>query len=737
MLKYLSFGLCALLVLLLVAATVVEKQFGSATAARYVYASPWVVALWAVMAVSSLIWLVKRVSAKSPMTLLLHFAFAVILAGALVTHLFGQQGTLMLEEGRQPVSSFLLPGGKTAPFPFSVRLLACRTEYYPGTSTGMDYVSEIEVKERGGSTIRGTISMNRVFSHSGYRFYQTGIGKGRSTLSIAYDPWGIGITYAGYLLLLIGMTGFLFQRRSRFRQLLRSPLLKTSGLVVALFLGVVGASAEESAPRTLQRGLAKSYGRLYVYYGDRVCPLQTLAKDFCNKLCGSSTYKGLTAEQVLTGWIFYYDDWKNEPMIKIKGDKVKRLLGVEGSRVALSDFYDRNGYKLAKAGEEMSDRDLQAADEKAALAGLVCTGAAIKIYPYKSSEGTTEWLSWVDKRPAEMPLDQWKFILGSMEFVAREIQHGKNVSANEALLKIKAQQRKLIGESGLPSDAKFEAEIFYNHVARSLPAAVCALCAGLLAFFVYCRSLVSGRAVGRRWERGFDAAALLLFLYLSLVISLRGFVSGHWPLSNGFETMQFMALCSLLLSSLLCRRFRMLRPFGLITCGLALMVATMGESNPPITHLMPVLASPLLSVHVMVIMLAYALLSFTFLNGITALVFRKAASRGGRARSGEQVARLAAASRLLLYPALFLLAAGIFVGAVWANQSWGRYWGWDPKEVWALITLLVYAVSLHDASLPWLRRPATFHVYQVLAFATVLMTYFGVNFLLGGMHSYA
>ncbi len=168
-------------------------------------------------------------------------------------------------------------------------------------------------------------------------------------------------------------------------------------------------------------------------------------------------------------------------------------------------------------------------------------------------------------------------------------------------------------------------------------------------------------------------------------------------------------------------------PFGLLLAGLTMLVSMFGESNPQITNLMPVLASPLLSIHVCVIMIAYSLFAFMMLAGLTGLFFAKR----------EKSALLAEVSKTMLYPALFFLTAGIFIGAIWANQSWGRYWGWDPKEVWALITMLVYAIPLHDKSLPWFHSTRHLHIFFIVAFATVLMTYFGVNFLLGGLHSYA
>ena len=191
-----------------------------------------------------------------------------------------------------------------------------------------------------------------------------------------------------------------------------------------------------------------------------------------------------------------------------------------------------------------------------------------------------------------------------------------------------------------------------------------------------------------------------------------------------------MAACVLTMALVAHRRFEMALSFGFMLCGLALLVAMMGESNPPVTPLMPVLSSPLLSIHVAVIMVAYSLFGFVMFNGIAAVVLY-CSGRGHAA----QIVRLQVLGRLMLYPAVFLLAVGIFTGAVWANVSWGRYWGWDPKETWALITLMVYAAALHTTSLPALRRPMVFHWFSIIAFLSVVITYLGANFIMTGLHS--
>ena len=447
-------------------------------------------------------------------------------------------------------------------------------------------------------------------------------------------------------------------------------------------------------------------------------------------------YKSLTAEQVLTGWFFYYDDWKKEPIIHIKSKEVQALLGIDREYACLSDFVDVNGYKLEAAiqgNTGIKDRSgIESANEKFNLVSMISTGSLLKIYPHcKEEVQQVTWYSLADKLPQDMPEGQWIFIRKSMNYVAEMIAGKKYEEANSLLKKMKEYQRKE-AEAILPTDTRFNAEKIYNTINYNRPLAMFCITIGLLAFILYCRQMIT-------LERGKTHTIFLLnivlaviFIYLSAIIAFRGYISGHLPLSNGFETMQCMAWCSVLLTFILQRRFSMVIPFGFLICGLTLLVSMLGEANPQITQLMPVLSSPLLSIHVMVIMVAYSLLAFIMLNGVTAILLYYFS------KDNEiQIKHLQIISEIILYPAVFLLTVGIFVGAIWANVSWGRYWGWDPKEVWALITMLVYAFSLHPSSLPLFRKPMFFHIFSVIAFLTVLITYFGVNFLLGGMHSYA
>lgn len=746
LLKRTAFSLLGILLLILTIATILEKIYGTDFVNEYIYSSVPFVILWGVTAITSLLYIIKSKLHRQPVIFLLHLSLLFILAGAFTTWIYGEQGTMRVRQGEQQ-TSFTDSKGISHQLPFSITLNQFEIIYYKGTLTPMDFISHISVADKDcHRQIQGKVSMNHIFSYQHYRFYQSGYSEDNegSVFSVSHDPYGIGITYAGYTLLLLSTVFFFFSPQSRFRQLLKSPLLHRSLTVILLLFAFSLNSnflkANSPSPKVLPREVAEHFGDLYILYNNRICPLQTFARDFTVKLYGSSSYKGLTPEEVLTGWLFYYDSWKNEPIIRIKSNEARKLLEIEGNYARLKDYISTiNEYKLEKmmnhirSGEQVTDkRGIEEADEKFNIINLVCTGAMMKIFPCRNIAGKTlEWYSQSDQLPQDMDNDKWVFIRKSMSYVNEMIVMKKYNDACLLLEKIKKYQQKEC-DGLLPADNKFKAEKIYNQFDYSKSVAMACICIGLICFIYYCHCMASQKRTSRKAIIILNILLWIVFTYLSAAICLRGYVSNHLPLSNGFETMQFMAWCTLLLTFLLQRKFAMLLPFGFLLCGLTLMVSMLGESNPQITQLMPVLQSPLLSIHVVVIMIAYSLLAFIMLNGVTAVILHQS-----QKECKEQIERLQIISQIILYPAIFLLAIGIFIGAVWANVSWGRYWGWDPKEVWALITMLVYALALHPRSLPWFHRTMFFHVFCITAFITVLITYFGVNFLLGGMHSYA
>lgn len=736
LLRNISFGLTAFTTLLLAVTTFIEAARGTRFVATHIYGSPFFVALWIFVTASSLAYVMARKMAKRKATFLLHLSFVVILAGAFISHSWGEQGVLHLRQGDAPAGVFHSADGREYELPFGIRLENFELSYYPGTVAPMDFISTISVHD-GDSVATGKVSMNNIYNYLNYRFYQSTYdsdGRG-STLSVYHDPYGIAVTYAGYALLLLSMLLFFFEHGSEFRKLLHHPTLRKTALCSMLPLVALSIQAADAPPKSLPEATASNFGDMYVYYNDRVCPLQTLARDFTVKLYGKASYKGMTAEQVLAGWFFYYDDWKEEPMIRIKSREVRRLLGIDGEYARLTDFFGPTGYKLGdawKQGTEIKDlRGVSEADEKFSLVSALCTGNALKIFPYRSDDGIA-WYSVSDRLPSSMPHEKWMFIRYDMNYIAEKVARKDFAAVDTLLAKTKKYQEKEAA-GYLPGNTRFNAEKLYNALDFTRPAAMLCLTVGIVSFFFYCRRMARGSSYRRSRVDGVLVALMaMVFVYVASVLTLRGIIGSHFPASNGFETMQLMAACVAIVAIASHRRFEPALPFGFMLCGLALLVAVFGESNPSVTQLMPVLSSPLLSIHVVVIMIAYSLFGFAMFNGIAAIILHYSGKE-----CPTQIERLQVLSRLMLYPAVFLLAAGIFIGAVWANTSWGRYWGWDPKETWALITLLIYAASLHTASLPALRRPMVFHWFSVAAFLSVIITYFGANFIMTGLHSYA
>ena len=681
-LKRLLIAVYICLVCLLAIATFLEQACGTDFVEKYIYHTFWFCCLWGILAALAVMALIRRQLWKHLPTLLLHGSFLVILAGAMLTFVGSRKGYVHLTVGNKVGSFVEQESGRRIDLPFTLLLDSFRVEHYPGTEAPADYVSHIRILRSGQDTDSAScsrsVSMNRILSEQGFRFYQSSFDEDKrgSWLTVNYDPWGIGATYAGYVLLGISMIGLLFSHGGEFRRLMNHPLLRKGGVFCLLLL----AGSMQVQGRTLPAlsiRQADSLAYEQVIYHDRVVPFNTLARDFVVKLTGRPSYAGLTPEQIIGGWLLRPEVWQYEPMIYIKNRELCRLLNLKTPYASVADLFDGQRYRLQdfwqgrqETGRKMSplEKTIVETDEKVGLILMLQKGTLIRPLP---KDGSVK----------PLPL------------------------------------------------SKIRAELIYNRIPFSKCLFMFNLTVGLLAFFhlVYCGLRHSSERSGlsRRINRFLVVALYSAFLFQLFGYGLRWYVGGRIPLSNGYETMQFMALCTLVLACLFRRRFPFTVPFGFLLSGFALLVAHLGQMNPQITPLMPVLVSPWLSMHVSLIMMSYALFAFIMLNGILALCIRR----------HERMLMLL--SRLLLYPANFFLGAGIFMGAVWANVSWGRYWAWDPKEVWALITFLVYGMAFHSKSLSAFRRPLFFHIYMIAAFLTVLMTYFGVNYVLGGMHSYA
>lgn len=645
--------LYVLLVVVLSITTFVEREWGTSWVATHIYHSAWFVALWGILSLLALVVLVRKQLWHRLPAFLLHLSFLCILSGALITFMFGYRGTVHLTEG-VPENRFVTDGNHLVEqLPFTLRLDSFSIKYYPSTTAVADYVSYLHVDGRSDE-----VSMNHILRYRGYRFCQASFdADGRGTyLSVNHDPWGIAVTYTGYLLFALSAIGLLLSPQGTFRRLLKHPLLRRIACFILLVSPCLSAQSAQFPTLTLRQ--ADSLARTQVVYQERISPFATLAHDFLLKIYGNSSYRGLTPTQVVAGWMNHPEVWKDEPMIRIKDESLRNRLGIDSRYASFNQLYQEGKYRLEALYQQ--DEDLQKAilqvDEKVGLLSMLLQGELVE------------------------PL----------------------VDARYAL-----------------SENKVTAELMYYRY----PYVKWMFMAGLTMGFLSILMLLSPR-ISRRCAPFVRCMLGTQSVLLLILFGARWYIAGRIPLTGGYETMLFVALCASLTAWWLSHRFRFMLPLGFLLAGFMLLVAHLSGSNPAITPLIPVLNSPWLCFHVSFIMVSYTLFGLMFACGVLGLCLP--------ARSEQ----LMLFSKLLLYPSTLLLGVGIFMGAVWANVSWGRYWAWDPKEVWALICLMTYGIGFHADSLPWLRRPRAFHLFAIFAFLTVLMTYFGVNMLMGGLHSY-
>lgn len=738
-LKNLILVVATAIILILITATIVESSKGTAFVRQHIYTSAWFVVLWAALAVVAAVYIVlrknKNKSNISTSVLLVHASFLVILLGAFTSWNMAESGTIHLRQN-ETTSTMKDEEGKTKELGFEVSLKNFNVVNYPGTDAPMDYVTMLTA-----NTQEIKVSMNNIGSFNGYRFIQSGYDSDMqgTTLGVYHDPWGIGITYTGYALLFISLIATMVSKKTRMRHLYRKALslqgAKAWAVTALLTVSSFATSANAQEMVKIDGDIADDFGKICVLYNSRITPINTVATSFVTKLCGKPTWDGLSSNQVFAGWIFDVPYWETVKMIEIKEKKAQELLGINGKWASFDDFWDNyNNYKLDatlkkayKDGDTKLQKQLRDADEKFNIIRMLYGGEMLKMFPYAGKQGHIQWFA-PGQPLGNLKLDEKElvFIKKSMDYLAESIITGDKARAEEIAKKIYSYQH-VRGKAVVPTKFRIYTETFYNKTnAQRLPVMLY-LTLSLVLAIVSTLSLNNGKQKKTRLVS--SVLTWVMLIHTTLLLALRWFVSGHLPMSNGYETMQFMAWATLIVTLVMQKRFLPVKQFGPLLSSFALLVAMITDGNPQITQLMPVLQSPLLSVHVMVIMFSYALFGLTALIGLQGLIAH-------HRKQEEKEQQLAALSQFLLYPAVALIAIGIFIGAIWANVSWGRYWSWDSKETWALITMLIYSAPLH-ADIKWLRKAQHMHIYMLLAFLSVLMTYFGVNYFLSGMHSYA
>ena len=657
-----------------------------------VYTSWPMVCLWAFTAVTALAYMLRVHLYKRPAVFGIHAAFLLILAGALCTHLTSTEKRVHLRVGDHAAESgAILDSFSVIP--------------YPGTDVPRDFVCTL--MDSSGNTV--TASMNRPASCGGWKYVIVSFDddRGGITLSASRDPWGKGLTYAGYILLALSFIVWFLTPGTSWRK-----ALARLGTAVLLLCPNIAHAADTN------QAFASDFGSVPVLYNGRISPMSTLSRDFTVKLTGgSASFEGKNSDEVLAGFLFDFYDWKRVPIIRLNNKELRESIGKGKKYVSYEDFFEAVTSSMIDI-ENMTVRKRYAKEiDRFEAINMLVSGELLKIFPVKDKNGGIGWYSAVGNLPSDLDGDRWIFIRKYLGLINEQVQRGDAAEQTLLLEALRKYQRKELGDSLTP-EWKMRTERIYNSLSamRWPPIAI-----GLLGIVFFVAGLLNRNGAAQKLA---VTATALAFVWFSLLIVMRWIVSGHVPMSNGYETMTLLAWL-LLLTGLIFSRQRLLPSMCLTASALAAGVAAMSGAASSVTGMMPVLDSPLLSVHVLLVMASYALFMLMAIAGVAGLTVK---------REGERMSSLALA---MLYPAVALLAAGIFTGAVWADMSWGRYWGWDPKEVWALVTMLIYSFPLHQRLFPALRSSRGILTYSAVAFLSVLVTYFGVNFFLGGLHSYA
>ena len=658
---------------------------------------------------------------RRPIIVTLHLSFVIILLGALLTHLTAHRGMIHLRQGKT-TQTYITKEGNKAELPFGILLNKFNVTYHAGNMAAMDYASHITIIHNRKQE-QYQVSMNNIYSGYGTRLYQSSYDedlKG-SYMSVNSDPYGIPMTYTGYSLLFFALIAMLVDSKGKFRRLLR----KETMVLLMLIAGYVSVQAQPS----LRRQTADEFGKILIVYNGRICPVETYAIDFTKKLYGKKNYKDFTPCQVLTGFMFWGEEWMKEPILRLKGSELRSKLNMN-EYIAPINLFGKQGYILGPylqdaQGQENDNvsKQLLDTDDKMMLLMNLTQAKSLKIFPYMEKNESVDWFSPNDKFPASMPKAQQQYIRSILPLAAQLAKQGKTDMVNELIQKLRKYQYRYGGNT-IPSNNAIRAENIYNKYPFTTLLFIFNLTAGLLSILFFTK---------KRRYKVFTWLMALSWIFLTFTMALRWMINGTIPLANGYETMLLLSWIIMLVAVLTTRKMQLMTTFGLLMSGFMLLVSHLGEMDPSITPRMPVLNSPLLSIHVSIIMISYALLSLTFICAIAYFCTYNSKREGIKSVNRQ----LTSLSQIFLYPAITTLGLGIFIGAIWANISWGKYWGWDPKETWALITFMIYAIPIHSDSFSSLRNPKRYHLFMLLSFLSILMTYFGVNYILGGMHSYA
>ena len=661
-------------------------------------------------------------------------------------------------------------GSKKLITPFNVRLNDFKLERYPGSMSASSFESEVSLLDNrfGGVEFDQRIYMNNVLDYDGYRFFQSSYDQDElgTVLSVNHDFWGTTVTYIGYFFLFLGMILTLMMRKSRFTSLRKSiKKLRARREVVGLLIVIStfsttsllaqhdGHNHEKKATPVEEQIIdlehANKFSRLMVQdQGGRIKPIHTMASEVVRKMAGKEGFSWQTPSQVLLGMMYNPSQWQSVKMIKVRNPDLEKQLGAEDHYVSFIDFFDEKfNYIITKEVEEAKrkkpaeqnkyDKEIIKVDERVTICYMVFQGSLIPVFP-KYRESNNTWFTSMDYK--EFETHDSIFVKAIIPMYFSAISQGfrtNNWSLADSTLQHMVDYQRKFGSDVIPEQSKIDAEIKYNEINIFKKLFMYYGLVGLLMLFFLFSDIFSAKKWKRIVVNVFTYALLALFLSHTVGLIAHWYISGHAPWSNGYESMIYIAWVTLLAGFVFSRQSKMTNAATAILSSLILMVAHLNFMDPEITPLVPVLKSYWLMIHVAVITGSYGFLGLGALLGLINLLLMIVKTAKNKLKINDTLKELTYINELTLTVGLFMAAIGTFLGGIWANESWGRYWGWDPKETWALVIVLFYAMLLHLRFIPKANNKYLFNLLSVIGLGVVLMTYFGVNYYLSGLHSYA
>lgn len=645
-------------------------------------------------------------------------------------------------------------GARVIKLPFAIHLNDFQLERYPGSMSPSSYASEVVLKD-GTTEMPFRIFMNNILKYNGYRFFQSSYDTDErgTILSVNHDSAGTSVTYFGYLIMAIGMVLTLFNRSSRFKTLLKvSAQLreKRKKLFVVLVTGLllsVSAQAQNKAITPLNSDHAKSFESLLIQdRKGRVEPVSTLASEILRKVAKKTSWEGLTPTEVFLDMQANPELWKNVAIIKVANPELRRTIGITGKYASFNNIVrprEMGGYILSSSVQaaynkesnlrNKFDKEIMNVDERVNILMAIFNGDFLTIFPVPNDDNH-KWVSINEAQ--ELTAQDAEFARQTVSAYLQSVQIRDWATANQLLNNLK-QNQQTIGAKIIPSATKVKMEVMYNKLNIFGKLSKIFMFTGLILLVLQLLSLFNPNIKLRFLKSFAFYFILLLFLAETAGLGIRWYISNHAPWSNGYESMVFISWATALGGLIFAKRSEITLSLTSVLAGLTLMVAGMSWMSPEITNLVPVLKSYWLIVHVAIITASYGFLGISALLGFLNLFLMIFRNKNNSDRINHTIKELVNIIQIALIIGLLMVTLGSFLGGVWANESWGRYWGWDPKETWALVTILVYTFITHMHRIPGMRGSFAMSVAAVLGISSVLMTYFGVNYYLSGLHSYA